>query len=134
MHKIALIALFSVVGVLTTFPAQANSIRDRLEHQQAVIERGIENGSITRREAKELRNEQRDIRELAEELRDAGASRNERRRVLESRLDRIDHRLRKALHDRDARPRRDDRYRPDSGERSRQFLDRDQPPPRLWER
>ncbi|MBK1642380.1 hypothetical protein CKO12_10920 [Chromatium okenii] len=134
MHKIALAVLFSLAGVLMALPAQADSIRDRLEHQRAVIERGIDNGSITRREAKELHSEQRDIRQLAEELRDAGASRSERRRVLESRLDRIDRRLRKALRDRDDRPRRDDRYRPDAGERPHQFLDRDQPAPRLWER
>jgi hypothetical protein len=133
MYKIALAMLFGIAGLLAIAPAQAGGIRDRLEHQQAVIERGIETGALTRREAKELRREQREIRDLAEDLRDAGASRGERQRILDARLDRIDHRLRKALHDRDERP-RDGRYRPDSGERPRPFLDQEPPPPRVWER
>lgn len=123
MHKLARALLLTISGLLVTVSVQADGIRDRLEHQQAVIERGIETGALTRREVKELRQEQRDIRRLAEDLHDAGTSRGERRRILNTRLDRIDHRLRKALRDRDERPQRDDRYRSAPSGRPHQFLD-----------
>ncbi len=98
-------ALFAIAGMLAVFPAQADhdvyGIRDRLEHQQAVIERGIETGALTRYEAMSLQREQREIRELAADLRQAGTSHAEREQILDARLDRAERHIRKSLHDQD---------------------------------
>ena len=84
--------MMSVVAVAMALPAQAQPGRgdfyNRLERQQAKVERGIDSGELTRREAGELRDEHREARRLAERLRADGYSPRERDRILSRKLDR----------------------------------------------
>ncbi|PQJ97147.1 hypothetical protein [Chromatium okenii] len=110
MKKTMTALLLAAVGLIATLPAQAEGIRDRIERQQMMIERGLETGALTRHEAQDFRREQRELRKIAGSLRDSGASRMERQQVLDSRLDRIDRRLKRAMRDND----RGDRFQPDN--------------------
>ena len=93
--------LVSVAVLAITLPAQAApdraDFRDRLEHQQTRIERGIDSGDLTKREAGELREEHRAIRRLAEHLRADGYSWRERSRILDRKLDRTERHIRQLM-------------------------------------
>ena len=126
MNKHIAVLLLTAAGLLAALPAQAGGVRERIEHQQMVIERGLETGVLTRHEALKIRREQRELRELAEDLRESGTSRMERQQILDSRLDRID------------RPydnqRNNDRDRFNNNERIDRFNPPDEMPSRSWER
>ncbi|MBK1694297.1 hypothetical protein CKO09_06020 [Chromatium weissei] len=133
MKKRLTVLLLTAVGLIATLPAQADRIRDRIEHQRMMMERGLETGALTRHEVQELRREQRKLRQMAESLRDSGASRMEQRQVLDTRLDRIDRRIKKAMRDDDRQ--RDDRWPSDMNERnSDRFDNRDDITRQPWER
>jgi hypothetical protein len=105
--------LMSVVALTIALPAQAQPGRGdfyhRLERQQAKVERGIDSGELTRREAGELRDEHREVRRLAERLRADGYSPRESDRILNRKLDRTERQLERYLHNDDYRRGRDDR-------------------------
>jgi hypothetical protein len=134
MKKIISTFVFTIAVLINALPAQADDIRDRIEHQRAVIERGVESGTLTIRDARKLREEHREIRDLARELDQAGISRRERRHVLDKRLDRIDQKLRNSLNEEDYRPRHDGRYRARPDESEPAFNHADEMQRRTWER
>ena len=76
---------------------QVDRREERIAHQ---IERGLRNGSLTRREAARLHNELRDIERLEARARYGGLSRWERAQ-LDNRLDRLEARLQSERHDND---------------------------------
>ncbi len=84
-----------------------------MEHQQAIIQHGIDSGALTHHDARFLLREQEEIRETADDLRRREVSRDERYRILDVKLDRAEHHIRELMHqDRDRRdgyPREDDR-------------------------
>lgn len=80
----------AAIGLLAALPAFARSggrdIQGWMDRQQYEIQRGIDSGELTKREARHLKREQRDIRELGDRLRSEGYSPHEARRMIEDRL------------------------------------------------
>ena len=129
MKRLTAILLLTGLSLILAFPAWADrgsSYRDRMEHQKSMIERGIRSGELTEREARRLRTEQREIRDLADELRDSRMPRERRHRILNARLDRAEQHIRELTRNehrsRDYRPPRGD-HRPGG-----------YPPPPYWDR
>lgn len=91
---LALISAATILGV-TASAVQAGpyrwggGINERQERQARRIERGIDRGQLTRREARKLRREQRDIAELERCLREVGGRGLQpmERRILQRLLD-----------------------------------------------
>ncbi|NEV65106.1 hypothetical protein [Thiorhodococcus minor] len=79
-----------VLGLVVALPLAAQpgseDPRDWMTRQQREIQRGVDFGALTDREARSLRREQRDIRELGDSLRREGYPPYEARRRLEDRL------------------------------------------------
>jgi len=93
--------LLLILGLGLALPAFARSSLYDLERQQMRrIQQGIHSGQLTRKEAKVLRREQRDIRRLKRHfVRDGRVSRHERR-VLRKRYARADRRIYRYKHNR----------------------------------
>jgi hypothetical protein len=106
--------LFAAIGSAITPPAHADwrggGVRDRIEHQRSLIERGISSGDLTEREARSLWRAHREISELNDDLRQADMPREERHRIIHTKLDREERHLRELMHN-DHR-RYDDRREP----------------------
>ncbi len=81
-----------------------SSIRERIAKAERRIDRGVERGSLTRREAKRLRGELDDIRYQIDQMRedDGRLSRRERNRI-HDRLDGLERRIREEKRDDDRR-------------------------------
>lgn len=81
-----------------------SSIRERISKAERRIERGVERGSLTHREARRLRGELSDIRyQISQMLEDDGRlSRRERARI-HDRLDDLEQRIREEKRDDDRR-------------------------------
>ena len=104
--------LASAMALLIALPAQArrhdDGIYERLDRQQSAIERGIRSGELTRREAGILREEHREIRDLARDMGRDGYRSRELRRILDRKLDRAGRHIRELsandAYDRGGRP------------------------------
>jgi hypothetical protein len=102
--------------LVATVPAYADhndwkgGIGDRLERQHSRIEHGIDTGKLTRKEAKELRREQRKTRHLYREFREDGYLSKRERRKLRHRLDRVSDQIWDLKHNARSRERSDHRY------------------------
>lgn len=100
--KRALIAVAAVGAFATAAPAFAQSWLP-INARQAVIERridrGIENGSLTRREAMRLRGEFRDIARLEARYRASNGLQGWERTDLDRRFDRLSAQIREERHD-----------------------------------
>lgn len=105
--------------------AHADSFWDRLRNQQDRIEQGVDNGSLTRNEARRLEAQERDLRQDRARLARGGLSQNERER-LQERLNRQSDRIYDQRHDDQSNWRAHDRYADNDGWRG----DRD----RRWDR
>lgn len=102
------VTVLILAGVIAVLPAQADpgrvgGIQDRMERQQAAIDRGLDSGALTRSEARSLQYEQREIRRVADDLRRNGRSPEKSRRTLDRMLDRADWHLRDLLHNDEVR-------------------------------
>ena len=124
-------------GLLLSLPAQAQRggpsgprFDDRLDRQSSAIQRGIDSGQLTRREARTLRREQDDARQYMRDLRREGYPPHEARRMIERRLDRVDRHIRDLSNNRDVAP----HYRGDRrGPPPRDYDDRRGPPSRDYD-
>ena len=95
---IAILALSAATPVLAGRGHGPGRIMDRLERQHDRIEQGIESGELTRREARRLKRQQRELRRLANALyEDHGLSRKDRR-LLQEELDRASDRIYRLKH------------------------------------
>lgn len=90
--------LIPALTMTIALPAMANPgtdrIYERIDRQQARIERGIDKGELTRREAGALRGKLRETRDMARSFRHRGMSPHEFR-VLDRRLDHSDQLIRR---------------------------------------
>ncbi|ADC62947.1 hypothetical protein [Allochromatium vinosum] len=124
-------------GLLLSLPAQAQRggppgprFDDRLDFQSSSIQRGIDSGELTRREARRLRQEQDEARQFMRDLRRDGYPPHEARRMIERRLDRVDRHIRELSRNSDVAP----HYRGDRrGPPPRDYDDRRGPPPRDYD-
>ncbi len=117
MKKVLFALMFAVMlfgTVAISFAERGEwrgGIRTRIHEAEERIERGIENGSLTRREARKLRGELNDILRKIDRMRDDGhLSERERARIIRN-LDRLDRDITREKRDDDARGRGDDRRR-----------------------
>lgn len=80
----------AVLALAVALPLAAQpggeDLRDWMTRQQREIQRGVDTGVLTDREARSLRREQRDIRALGDDMRREGYPPHEARRRLEERL------------------------------------------------
>jgi septal ring factor EnvC (AmiA/AmiB activator) len=95
MKSLTKSVLATAMLMVVAIPAYAHhndrkgDIQNRLERQHTRIEQGIDSGELTRKEAKELKREQRKSRHLYQEFREDGYLSKRERRKLHRRLDRI---------------------------------------------
>ena len=85
-------ALILAVGGAFAAGARADNIQDRLRNQENRIEEGVDNGSLTRGEARKLRRQDAQIRRERHRMAENGLSRHERR-VLKRDLNRESDRI-----------------------------------------
>ncbi len=78
--------------------AKTDRIADRIDRQQQRIERGIKNDDLTRKEAKQLRGDLKDIRQLKRIFRDDGRLSKGERRYLQKRLDKSSRQIKRLKH------------------------------------
>ena len=88
---------------LSTAVVAAPNVRERLEHMETRIERGIRSGDLTRREAERLREELREIKRRESRMREDGRLSERERARLHEDIDRLDRQI--------TRERRDDQKR-----------------------
>lgn len=93
-------------------PAAPKAARDpgvnqRQDNQKSRIRQGVRSGELTRKEAKELREGQREIRKKEREYKSDGVLTGEERRDLHQDLNAQSREIRRAKHDDDKRPRAD---------------------------
>jgi hypothetical protein len=98
---------------------KGTSAYERLDRQQAAIDRGVDSGALTKREAGILRQEQREIRELARRLHRDGSSPRDTRRILDKKLDQSDRHIRRLTSNDEVRYSRND-HRGSSNHRANQ--------------
>lgn len=86
--------------LFTAVPAFAGHgwILDRLDRQHTRIERGIDSGELTRREARRLKKQQRRIHRLARELSANEQVSRRERRILTEKLNRASDRIYELKH------------------------------------
>jgi septal ring factor EnvC (AmiA/AmiB activator) len=77
---------------------KSDRIVDRIERQQRRIERGIDNDDLTRKEARQLRRNLKDIRQLKRIFRDDGRLSKRERRYLHNRLDKSSRQIKRLKH------------------------------------
>lgn len=119
--------VLAATGLLLSLPAQAQRngppdprFDDRLDRQSSAIQRGIDSGELTRREARTLRHEQDEARQFMRDLRREGYPPHEARRMIDRRLDHLDRQIRKLSDNRDVAP----HYRGDRRPPRRDYDDR----------
>ena len=108
MKTIAKTLLASSLCILMSMPAHAgryyddDRLMDRMERQHERIENGVESGSLTRKEVRKLKKQQRKIRSLARVFHEDGALSKKERRILNRKLDKRSDRIKALKHnDRD---------------------------------
>jgi len=92
--------------------AHANRFEERLERQAGRIEQGIDSGELTRREAKLLRREHRELRQLTRLLADDGRLSKWERRTLKERYDDASDLIWRLKHNDQHRPRHSHHVKP----------------------
>ena len=91
--------------LLVTLPAQAgcyhddSPFRDRIDRQQQRIWHGIENGQLTRKQAKALKKQHRKLRRLDRKFGHDGHYSREEKHILHKKLGKANKRIRKFKHD-----------------------------------
>jgi hypothetical protein len=97
MNKSTQAACITALGLALAFPIQAGqgySVEDRLAWQQKRIDQGLASGALSRREARSLQQDQREIRSLIRDLRRDGWLSRDERRLVDQRLDEATQRIR----------------------------------------
>lgn len=92
-------ALALGAGTLSAGAVQATDFSDRMGNQRERIQEGVENGALTRNEARKLRRQQQDIRETREELADDGGLSNRDQQVLRRKFNQQSDRIHDQRHD-----------------------------------
>ena len=112
MKSITKILWLLPLGLVWAVPVHADScgLRDRMERLERRIDRGIDKGQLTRREAHRLRRERREIRALARDFRDDGYLSRRECDILAGRVHRLSRHVRKLKHNDRDRYDRYDRY------------------------
>ena len=99
---IASLSLFAVVPAFAHHGdggySKSDRIMERLDRQQRRIAKGIKSDELTRKEAKLLKQDQRDIRQLVRLFRDDGRLSKVERRYLNRRLDRSSQLIKRMKH------------------------------------
>ncbi|MBK1722166.1 hypothetical protein CKO23_07855 [Thiocystis violacea] len=120
----------STIALMMALPAQAapkgHDIDARLDRQQTTIDRGINSGELTKREAGILRQEHREIRDLARSLRRDWSRETYRR--LDRKLDRSERHIRSLASNDEVRRPRNAEHRPQPHPDSHARADRGSPP------
>lgn len=98
-----LITGMSLSPALVFAHGQGGHLHQRLERQQYRIEKGIDSGALTRKEAKKLRRQQRKIRMMVRHFREDGVLTRAERHKVRDKLDRASDRIWAFKHN-------DDRY------------------------
>jgi hypothetical protein len=91
--------LFATSAAWADRPAGRGNLHEQLRAQDERIDAGLRNGSLTHREARLLRLDQRDLRGLLRQYAEDGLSRGERRRI-QTRLDLASRDIRAFSHNR----------------------------------
>ncbi len=104
-----LITGMSLTPALVFAHGQGGHFHQRLERQQYRIEKGIDSGALTRKEAKKLRRQHRKIRKMARHFREDGVVTKAERHKIRNKLDRTSDRIWAFKHN-DDRYRRGDRH------------------------
>ena len=91
-------ALTLAAGTAVTGAARADQFWDRYHNQQDRIEQGVDNGSLTRSEARRLEEQEQQLRRERERLSRNGLSRHDRQ-VLNRDLDRQSEEIHDQRHD-----------------------------------
>ena len=111
MKKLIMAILFSVMlfGPIAIGHADRDDwrggIRARIHHANERIERGIDRGSLTRHEARKLKEELNDILRKIDRMRDDGHLNHREREIISRDLDRLDRDISREKHDRERRRR-----------------------------
>ena len=122
MNKSKLIATIGLaLGIAATSPAfahQRHESIDQRQHRQAQrLEHGIENGRLTRGEARRLWEQQRRIRALERRFRADGRLDRRERRVLQAKLDEASDAIYRLKHNKRERYREYREFRDEPGHR-----------------
>ena len=88
-----LVTGMSLSPALVLAHGQGGHFHQRLERQQYRIEKGIDSGALTRKEAKKLRRQQRKIRKMARHFREDGVLTRDERYKIRNKLDRVSDRI-----------------------------------------
>lgn len=104
--------LILMTGLLLSLPVHARHddprwFDDRLDLQESVIQRGIDRGTLTRREVRQIRSEQDEARRYLHDLRRDGYPPHEVKNRTERQLDRVDRHIRDLTQNSDVAPRYD---------------------------
>lgn len=106
-------AIFLAMGWILVLSSQAQAFErrfeDRFRDQDWAIQRGRDSGALTRREARQLRREQDEIRLVMDDLRRKGYTPREVWRQVEWRFERLDRRIYELSTNREVAP----HFRPD---------------------
>lgn len=93
-----------IAGLVATFglaplgTVDAAGFADRFQNQRERIEEGVDNGDLTRKEARKLRRQQADLREQREDFAEDGYSKRERK-ILKRGLNRQNDAISEQRHD-----------------------------------
>lgn len=104
MKKVLKYLMAIPLALIIISPAQAHrshdgkGIRIQMSQQSGRIEKGIQSGKLTRREARALRYEQRNVRELAWAFRQDGILSDSERHILRTKMKRVNHKIRRFKH------------------------------------
>jgi hypothetical protein len=110
MYKFLCAAIFSLLifGSITVGCAREGdwhgSIRSRIDTEYERIERGIEHGSLTRHEARRLKDELDGILYKIDRMREDGRLNHREREIINRDLDRLDRDITREKRDDDHRP------------------------------
>jgi hypothetical protein len=104
--------LLATLMVGTVLPVYADpcGLRDQMERIERRIERGVDHGRLTPREAYRLKRERREIWGLAQDLREDGFLSDRDCAILSRRVDRLDDHVRELKHNDRQMSGYDDRY------------------------
>ena len=97
------IFLIAAVPVHAHDGGRNDGVRERMQRQHSRIDHGMETGKLTRKEAKELKQDQYRTRHLFRDFREDGYLSKKERRRLERRLDRVSERIWELKHNKRSR-------------------------------
>ncbi len=80
-HLVTLSALILGTLAIGTASAEGKGMKTRARNENAHMQQGVKSGSLTRDEAKELRQERRQIRQMARESAQDGMTKEERKQI-----------------------------------------------------